>query len=439
MDEASGIAHSKESVEEWQSLVHVCQRWRSIVFGSPRRLNLRLGCTPKTPVRDLLDIWPALPLFVWGDTNHPSESVDNIAAVLERRDRVRHIYLPSPYLVKFSATMQVPFPELTVLELRSNGEWMPILPDSFLGGSAPHLQSLMLNGIPFPALPKLLLSATHLTFLRLYGIPHSGYFPPQAMAAALSSLTSLEFLLLRFQSSSLPDWTSRCRPPPTRSVLPFLTHFYFKGVSEYLDDIVAGIDTPRLNHLSVSILNQIEFDTPQLIQLIGRTPAFEAFKRARLFFENDQARIELFSQTPGSGVLNVDILCSVTGWFISLGVCTSCLPLSMLEDLYISESRYSHLHQPDNAENSLWLDLLHPFTSVMNLYLSRRVAPRISLALQELVGARTVEVLPTLQNIFLEEFPPPGHVQEGIGQFVATRQGAGHPISVSRWENRSRF
>ena len=31
---------TKGGIERWQSLVHVCRRWRSIVFGSPRRLNL---------------------------------------------------------------------------------------------------------------------------------------------------------------------------------------------------------------------------------------------------------------------------------------------------------------------------------------------------------------------------------------------------------------
>ena len=157
VDEASEIAHSKESVEEWQSPVHVCQRWRSIVFGSPRRFNLRLGCTPKTPTRDLLNIWPALPLLIWGDDHYYlAESMDNISAVLEHSDRIRYIHLPSSYLENSSATMQVPFPELTVLELYSNGKWMPVLPNSFLGGSALHLQSLTLKGIPFPGLPKLL-------------------------------------------------------------------------------------------------------------------------------------------------------------------------------------------------------------------------------------------------------------------------------------------
>ena len=37
----------KRETEAWQTLVHVCRRWRYLVFGSPRRLNLRLCCTPE--------------------------------------------------------------------------------------------------------------------------------------------------------------------------------------------------------------------------------------------------------------------------------------------------------------------------------------------------------------------------------------------------------
>ena len=56
------------------------------------------------------------------------------------------------------------------------------------------------------------------------------------------------------------------------------------------------------------------------------------------------------------------------------------------------------------------------------------------LVLQELVGGRTTGVLPILQNIFLEGLRPSGPVQEAIGQFVAARQVAGHPVIVTRWE-----
>ena len=47
---------TKEDKEAWQSLVHVCRRWRSLVFLSSRRLKLRLFCTSETPAKDTLDV-----------------------------------------------------------------------------------------------------------------------------------------------------------------------------------------------------------------------------------------------------------------------------------------------------------------------------------------------------------------------------------------------
>jgi hypothetical protein len=72
---------------------------------------------------------------------------------------------------------------------------------------------------------------------------------------------------------------------------------------------------------------------------------------------------------------------------------------------------------------------------VKNLHLSEEFASRIMPALQELVGERSTEVLPTLQNVFLQELEPSGTVQAAIWQFVATREVISHPIAVSRWDN----
>ena len=82
-------------------------------------------------------------------------------------------------------------------------------------------------------------------------------------------------------------------------------------------------------------------------------------------------------------------------------------------------------------------ELLHPFTAVKNLYLSERFAQNIGPALQGLVGSKTMEVFPTLPNIFLKELQPSGLVQEGIGQFTFSRQVTGRPIAVSRWTTRT--
>ena len=434
--------YNKE-IEKWQRLVHVCRQWRRVVFGSPRRLNLRLVCTSETPARDTLDVWPSLPLLI-RDSDHPTEDVDDIIAVLERSNRVVKINLyniDGLELENVLAAMRVPFPELTDLLLRSsdgNLGMVSVLPDLFLGGSAPRLQFLQLTRIPFPGLPKLLLSATHLVTLRYENIPHSGYISPEAIVAVLSTLISLEDLSLVFESpQSRPDWAHRRLPPPTRSVLPVLTTFWFKGVCEYLEDVVTCINAPRLKRLYVTLFNQIVFETPQSIQFISRSPILETFEKAVVVFSQYTARVKLSSQTSGYGTLNMEISCIELDWQVSSmeQVSTSCLPpLSMLEDLYIYEDPSWPPVWQDNIDNTLWLELLRPFPAVKNLYLSEKFASLIASALQELTGGSTAKVLPSLKNIFLEELQPSGTVRASIQQFVAARQ-VSHPIAVSRWDN----
>ena len=243
--------NGKKAMEAWQPLVHVCRRWRVVVFGSPRRLNLRLACTANTRAREMVDVWPALPLVIQDRGYGRRGSVDNIVALLERRDLVHRIsqislwHFSKLHLEVIGEAMQIPFPELTTLDLHCYGETQPVVPlsDSFLGGSAPQLRFLELGCIPYPGLPKLLLSATHLIRLHLERIPRSGYFSPEAMVACLSTLTSLEDLSLGFESPwPRPDLESRRLPPSTRIVLPVLGHFWFKGVGEYLEHLVARID-----------------------------------------------------------------------------------------------------------------------------------------------------------------------------------------------------
>ncbi len=132
------------------------------------------------------------------------------------------------------------------------------------------------------------------------------------------------------------------------------------------------------------------------------------------------------------------IRCRASEWQLSSleQVCTPSLPpVSTLEDLYISEIRDWGRHWLDDVENTLWLDLLRSFVAVKNLYLSGECISRIAPALQELVGGRTTEVLPTLENIFLEGFQTYGLLHGDIEKFVATRQLTSHPVTVSGWDS----
>ena len=203
---------------DWHALIRVCRRWRNVVFASPRRLDLSILFTSTKTVRDMQDIWPELPILI--GYNNPSmvESVDNVIAALELKDRASRIYLwdaSSSVLERFIAVMQFPFPVLRDLFLHSFDGMAPVISESFLGGSAPRLRQLEFDGIPFPALPKLLLSAANLDRLDLQNIPHSGYISPEAMATCLSTLTRLQELILSFRSpQSRPDFDELSQPLP---------------------------------------------------------------------------------------------------------------------------------------------------------------------------------------------------------------------------------
>jgi hypothetical protein len=417
----------KTEIEAWQSLVHVCRRWRNLVFGSPRRLNLQLYCTPKAPARDTLDIWPTLPLIVRGSMAS-SPSTDNVIAALGQSNRVcqvRLMHLARWQSENVLAAMQVPFPELTDLSLSSNGNASLFVPDSFLGGSSPRLQSFILDGIPFRGLPNLLSSANHLVNLSLFNISNFGYISPKAIVALLSVLPGLRTLILEFQPPQYRfDRESRT---PKRSVLPALYEFHFKGFTEYLEKLVTSIDTPQLEEIHITLINQIGFDISRLAKFVNRTPTLTVHDQAHVQFDDWSISVELLAR---SGLRALEIRISCGEPYLQLSsiaqVCNSPLhPLSTVEDLYI---KHRYWQKVSTIENPLWLQLLLPFTAVKNLYLSKDFEPSIAAALQELVAGGITEVLPSLQNIFLEASGP---FQEDIRQFITARQLSSHPVAIS--------
>jgi hypothetical protein len=426
--------------EEWQMLVHVCQKWRYVVFRSPLRLNLRILCSAGRPVREKLAVWPPLPIII----KHCSPSLskcgkDNIIAALGHNDRVCEIDLAIPIRGSILAAMRKTFVLLEDLWLDALDGMAPVISDSFLGGSAPHLRQLFLTGIsfPFPVLRKLPLSAPNLVCLSLCDIPPSGYVS-EAMVTCLSALTRLKQLDIGFNSPrSRPPREGR-HPSPTRSVLPALTELTFFGFSEYLEDLVTRIDAPLLNRLYISFLYQVIFDTPQLVEFLGRTPKLKTYDEARVIISSLQATITLPGRDRDNLGFQLGIECTRSEWQLSslVQVCTSSFPqalIPMLEHLYILEDISLRPLWQDDLENNHWLELFRPFTTVKNLYLSREIVPRIVPTLQELVGERATEVLPNLQSIFLEDLLESRFVPEAMRQFIAARQFSDRPIAISPW------
>jgi hypothetical protein len=148
-------------------------------------------------VRETLDIWPPLPITVWGtgDPHFLTKGSDNVIAALELSDPVCEIDLrciPGRLWDRFLAAMRVSFPMLTSLHLGSMTRLESVVPDSFLGGSAPRLQTLWLDNV---------LSATDLVHLYPWDVPDCDpILVPVTMVTCFSVMSRLETLHLRFHS-----------------------------------------------------------------------------------------------------------------------------------------------------------------------------------------------------------------------------------------------
>ena len=255
------------------------------------------------------------------------------------------------------------------------------------------------------------------------------------MVALISVLSSLEKLTLYFQTpQSHLDPESWILFSPKHTILPALHKFFFQGITEYLEQVVTHINTPQLNQMCIIFFNQIDFDCPQLAQFINCTPTLRALNKAHMWLCTTTASVTLQSLF-GCDNLLIDIWCSKLNWQLLAieQVFNSFLyPVSTIEYLYI---KHQSLPRVCSIENTLWLELLLPFTVVKELYLSKEFVPGIMVALQELEGGRIVGVLPSLKEIFIKGLRQSGPFQERIGQFVAAQRLSNHPITISIWDN----
>jgi hypothetical protein len=390
----------------------------------------------------MLDSWPALPIAIedyymeiWG------EGLDNIFAALEHPDRVRSIKFrkySSSVWEKLAEAMQVPFPELTHLVLSPDHGSTSVLPDSFLGGSVPRLQTLTLSGIPFPAVPNLFLSASDLVTLSFTCLP---YYSSQSMVVCLSSLNRLQSLSLGFETHWSRFQSSQSRPdqpdpsPWARVVLPALTNLTFEGSTDYSEDFLPRIDTPLLNKFSMSFFKlwgsiSDALDIPHFKQFIGRANDLKPPKVARVRFIPGSP-LELRQQ----GEL-LEARCYRIDWQVdSIAlVCDQlspfCSPIERF-DLYAIRLPFE-VEEEDMMYTQLG-ELFRRFTAIQSLRVSECIVPLVATALLDVIGERTTEALPNLRDLFLGGSAIPETVPEAMQPFVTARQLSGQPVAVHHW------
>ncbi|KAH9008417.1 hypothetical protein EDB83DRAFT_2681314 [Lactarius deliciosus] len=406
---------------KWHPLVHVCRRWREIILESPLRLDLQLFCTNGTPVRKGLGYWPpTIPIVIGHGYNSTyikgltPEDEDNVFAALEQRHRVRHIRLSvtDTFLEKMVTSMREPFPELRHLAIHSWSQNMPILPDGFLGGSAPCLREISFSGIPFPALPTFLSSASDLIKLILADIPPTGYISPAAFAACLVALPRLECLSIEFQSPDSP--TDRTHLPlETRVVLPSLTTFIFKGESAYLEVVMTRLDTPQLDSIDITYTDDRDFRATEFSKFIERSiPKPSRFGYAKIPFESDGISFYFFRKIDSVSP-TIAIRIASSDWLPDL-VLDMARVLNQTSAMHSDVVRlevtmeYSSPHWRDDVGDDIpddteWVELFRPFTAMRKLYICKELAECITRALGDRTEESSTQVLPSLESLCVED------------------------------------
>ena len=102
------------------------------------------------------------------------------------------------------------------------------------------------------------------------------------------------------------------------------------------------------------------------------------FNQIILGFYSRAIIVQFSSQASDYGVLSTQISCTASErqiHLLSRSAPHPCLPFPRLEDLCIFEGRGNPSRSQDDVENTLWLELLHPFAAVMKLCLCDNLCP----------------------------------------------------------------
>ena len=322
--------------------------------------------------------------------------------------------------------------DLSLLSTTTDSETSLVLPKLL---QAPKLHRLSLHGISLPKGLSLLSSTTALSTLSLTHIRQSSYVPPGHLVARLQGLPYLEELSISFAIPiPLPSSEGELLSIPITPVtLPTLRRLTFRGEDDYLDSLIAQINTPLLERLTVSLLFDLDFTLVNLTKFIHRTEGFRCLA-ARVIFNKDGASIDAgYNEQRIIENLGLHVNCKPLDWQINSAaqVCSALgKVLSSTEELTLD---FDVDGMPSDWENSLdgmlWHELLLPFISVKKLHIGSLLTLQLSQSLDLVAGGLVLELLPELEE--LEVQLEIGHSKNVFSLFVETRESVGRPVHLS--------
>ena len=392
---------------------------------------------------NILSHLPPLPLVIdysQSTGTMSQKDKDNLRLGLQQHGRLRRVALraPSESFRMWLELMNKSFPRLQDLSLSSTTveKTTPMLPETL---QAPDLRCLSLHGVSLSTGMPLLSSAIALSTLSLTHIGASSYFPPGYLVTQLKCLPHLEELSIDFAfSKSLPGSEGEPLLSPTPLVtLSALRRLTFGGEDVYLDNLVAQINIPFLEQLTLTLLFDFTYTIVNLAEFIRRAEGFQCIV-TKVTFNKDTVSIDSDSghhEQQGIGKLSLRVNCKPFDWKIDSAtqVCDALKKvLSIVEVLTLDLDADG---MPSDWENTLddtgmvWHDLLLPFIGMKKLHIGSSLTLELSKALESVAGGLILELLPELQEFVVELTID--DAKKLFSRFIKTRESVSRPVHLT--------
>jgi hypothetical protein len=427
----------------WFKLAHVCRRWRSVILRSASYLGISLVGTYGTSVANMLAHSPPLPLVVdYSERNHDVTTEDEEGAILalKHRDRVRRVRLrmpvTSPQKLLGAMDEEYQFLEyLIIVPPDKDRSTILILPETL---QAPRLRHLTLAGFTLPIRLRLLTTAVGLVSLCLIMNDPSTYFHPNALLHWLSFMPQLETLAVVFFTAIpnreiLVERRLTDMPTITPVTLPNLHHFWFGGVSAYLEALVHQITAPSLEKLQIEFFNQLMFSVPRLLWFMNTTNNLR-FDSAKFWFDNKRVYVHIYPREEAeTNTLIINVECWHLDWQVSsVAQISNSLSqiFSAVENLTLKHAVHNMSSDEHNeVDRTEWHKLLGSFRDLKALRIDDGLVEQVSRSLELEGGELLLELLPKLQELTYSGGDNNG---DAFASFIDSRQNAGRPVTVVR-------
>jgi hypothetical protein len=430
--------HNVHNYQWWFKLIHVCKRWRAVIFASFFRLGLCFVLKPKMGghMKTIMSRhFPPLPIQIKydkRDQNLTPKDMSRVLAALKRPDRIRGISFTgnSDNIGKLFKATKCPFPALESLELYVERCTTLSIPVTFLKGSDLHLRTLSLRHFSLSSTSRFISSIPTLTHLSLVLFADIGL--PSAMLQFFSNLQGMP-CLSHLDLGVTRYITDLVQPTKPKDNFPLskLTSFRYHGHSAFLNTLMAEFVAPSLRDVDIQLQDTTLPPIPYLPQFINDIAEHCHIVRLRLdtysaqfsslghseYADHHSPRFSLYSRHFPESMMQM------SGALYSKFVPTK-LSVIFLDDVYTGEDFIP------------WRRFFLQFPSVKVLQMCGIDNLRVASAFHEGHEGLDPAFLPALEEIELcmgsTHRRPESQCTELVAfeSFISARQQAGLPVKI---------